>query len=89
MSLHTTSLDPSNLELAYLRKTSLHDSLKYQDIEVETENNCQEENLFHNDAEKHLETESEEPEEDFSHLSLEEQAVLTQISRIIRQPLSN
>jgi hypothetical protein len=34
------------------------------------------------------ETESKDPEEDFSHLNPEEQAVLSQISKIIRGTLS-
>ena len=46
------------------------------DIEVETGNTVQDENFFPNTPEKQLVTEIEEPEEDFSHLSLEEQAVL-------------
>ena len=71
-SLHTTnSLHPTNLKQTYLR----------------TGNTVQDENFFHNIPEKQLETETEEPEEDFSHLSLEEQSVLRQISLMIRQPL--
>ena len=46
------------------------------------------ENFFHINPEKELATDTEEPEEDFSHLSLEEQAVLRQISQMIKQTLS-
>ena len=38
-------------------------------------------------SEERSETESDDPEEDFSHLSPEEQAVLSQISKIIRRSL--
>ena len=87
--LHTTSsLDPTNLEPTYLKKISFHESLKFIDIEVETGNEDQEENFFHINAEKQLETVAEEPEKDFSHLSLGEQAVLRQISQMSKQTLS-
>ena len=90
ISLHTTnSLDLNNLEPTYLRKTSFHKSLEFKDIEVETGNTVQDENFFHNIPEKQLETETEETEEDFSQVSLEEQAVLRQISLMTRQTLSN
>ena len=42
-------------------------------------------NFLSNNPEKHFETKIQEPEEDFSHLSLEEQAVVRQISLMIRQ----
>ena len=61
----------------------------FKDFEVETGNTVQDENLFHNIPEKPLETETEETEEDFSQVSLEEQAVLRQISLMTRQTLSN
>jgi hypothetical protein len=89
-SLHTTnSLDPTNLEPTHLRKTSSHERAECKDIEVESGNTVQDENFFHNTHEKKLETETENPEEDFSHLSLGEQAVVRQISLLIRQTLSN
>ena len=79
-SIHTTnSLDPNNLQATYLGKTSSQ----------ETGNTVKDENFFHNIHEKKLETETENPEEDFSHLSLGEQAVVRQISLLIRQTLSN
>jgi hypothetical protein len=77
-SLHTTnSVDPKDLQATYLGKTSSQ----------ETGKTVKDENFFHNIHEKKLETETENPEEDFSHLSLEEQAVLRQISLMIRQTL--
>ena len=60
----------------------------FKDFEVETGNTVQNENFLHNIPEKQLETETEETEEDFTHVSLEEQAVLRQISLMIRQTLS-
>jgi hypothetical protein len=69
--------------------SSLHTTNSQDPTNLElTGNTFQDENFFHNILEKPLETETEEPEEDFSHLSLEEQAVLRQISLLIRQPLS-
>jgi hypothetical protein len=82
--LDSLTLDPtSRLDCSTLDPTSI--SCFHKDIEVlKTVNKDPEENFSHQNSGKQFETGSGHPEEDFSHLSAEEQAVLRNISKIIK-----
>jgi hypothetical protein len=81
--LHTLTRWETNLEPAYLSKTS------FQYKVLKTGNKDSEENFSHLNPAKRFETENENQEEDFSHLSHEEQAVLRNISRLSKEHFKN
>ena len=87
----TCSMDNNTLDLTSQSsnrkiKTRQNHSLKLEDNVPKTDNGDQEETCA-NSGEQ-LETESKDADEDFSHLNPDEQAVLSQISKIIRGTFS-
>ena len=75
--MNNTTLDPnSTSSLEPISRLHTTNSLDPSDLEY----------FFHSNQ---LETDTEEPEEDFSHMSLQEQAVLSQILQMIKQKRSN
>ena len=80
------SLGPTTSDCTTLDPTSIG---CLEDIDVlETRNKYPEENFFHRNHAEPFETGNENPEEDLSHLSAEEQAVMSNILKIIKGTLS-
>ena len=82
-SLDLNSSDPTSLSSTSKNKTRQFNSLKFEDNVLLPANRDQEETFANSE-----DTESEDPGEDFSHLTPEEQVVLNQISKIIRGTFS-